>query len=325
MMVTQLLEKRPINLTLNTLIVLGALCVMFTPNYLFFKIGSNFAVHIMLGYLLLGLVFLILRQPKLTFTSFLCCAGLCLFLKFYSNWDWTLPQATDESQPTVRVAHFNIANSVESYEATMRSILEVDADVLSFQEVTPDWDASFRKWLNEKYPHSTSVVRFDPYGLAIYSKRPILSTDTFYYNDIPNLDVVLQGPKKQELFRVISSYATPPLYNQALAHLKTHMSIIANKVNQSDVPVFTVGDYNAPPWWEEIRLLLKWGALSDSRSCAPQGLEQLLQHPVDYILHTDHYKCLSFGPTANSLYGHLGIQAVFQLNTDLRHVQAALQ
>ncbi|MFT4664657.1 MAG: endonuclease/exonuclease/phosphatase (EEP) superfamily protein YafD [Patescibacteria group bacterium] len=325
-MISSILNKRPIQITLNVVIILIALGCVFTPNYILFKIGSSFAVHIMLTYLFLGLAFLALRQPQLTFTSFLCCAGLCLFLKFYSNWDWPMIQKEDASKTTVHLAHFNIANSEEPYDETVASILKVNADVLSFQEVTPDWHAAFEKALRKEYPYATSMVSMTPYGLAIYSKTPILDIDTFYFNEIPNLAVTIADKEAKADYRLVSSYTEPPIYSLAYQNLIEHMVTISREVNKSKLPTFAIGDYNAPPWWDEIQLLMNESALLDSRSCATQGLDNLWKYPVDYIFHSNNFECIAFDKVEKTLYGHLGIQAAFQKNTKTKNEhQAALK
>jgi endonuclease/exonuclease/phosphatase (EEP) superfamily protein YafD len=323
-MTSSILDKKPVRFTITSLIVLGVLGCMFTPNYILFKQGSNFAVLIMLTYLFLGLIFLALRQPRLTFTSFIACAVLSMFLKFYSNWDWPAIPVTDASQPSVHIAHFNIANAERPYEETMEDILKTDADILSFQEVTPDWYAVFQQFLKQRYPYSSAMVRFDPYGLAIYSKTPILDVDTFYYRDIPNLALTVKGAESGLDFRLLSSYTDPPIYSQALAQLKEHMNIIVGELKKTELPTFAIGDYNAPPWWDEIRFLMAEGRLLDSRSCAAQGLDNLWNYPVDYIFHSGNLECTSFDKVEKTLYGHLGIQATFQLNSK-QHVQATLK
>ena len=319
---SNVLNKRPIQITINALIILGALFVIFTPNYVLFKIGSSFAVHIMLSYLLLGLLFLVLRQPQLTFTSFFCCAVLCLFLKYYSNWDWPLLHKNRPAETAIIIAHFNVANAEKSPQETMEDIMETDADVLSFQEVTPDWQVVFEKNLRERYPYATSIVRLDPHGLALYSRLPIVSIDTFYFDEIPNLAIVIK--KGHEQYRLISSYTDPPIYSLALENLQQHMARIVSEIKKSPLPTFAIGDYNAPPWWEEIRYLMHEGKLLDSRSCAPQGLDNLWKYPVDYIFHSSYFECTGFEKIEKTLYGHLGIEASFQINRD-KDVQAALQ
>ncbi len=325
-MVTKLLNYRPVRLALTTLIILGAVICVFTPNYLLFKIGASFANQIMLVYLAMGLIFLVLKQPKLTFTSFACCGVLCMFLKLYSNWEWPTPVNPDKKiEVAMEVAHFNVTASNDDYQSTIDAILASNADVVSLQEVTPDWHPYLQEFLAEAYPHSTSMVRFDPYGLAIYSKSEILSIDTFFFEKIPNLHVSVESRKKDMPVSIVSSYTNPPLSQNTVIKLQEHMKTIAAYVQKINEPVITLGEYHAPPWFEEVRMLMQNGQLLDSRSRANQGLDNLFQYPIDYIFYSEQLKCSDFqivgGPSTN----HLGIQAAYEFNLDFKNAQAAIQ
>jgi len=315
-MMTRILSYRPIQLILTTLIILGALICVFTPNYLLFKIGASFANQIMMAYLGLGLLFLILKQHKLTFTCFACCGCLCIFLKFYSNWEWPVPVDPGETmEVALDVAHFNVATSNDDYETTINSILASDADIISLQEVTPDWHDFLQESLLAHYPYSTSFVSMDPYGLAIYSKRKIIDVDTFFFEKIPNLHIKVNARVKGQPISIISSYTMPPLYQSALVKLKEHMKTIAAYTKDIEQPVITVGDYNAPPWFEEVRLLMQNAQLEDSRSMGNQGLDNLFQYPIDYILYSGQLHCSDFQILTSPNTSHFGIKGAYKFNT----------
>ena len=167
-MVTKILNLRSIQFTLGALIILAAILCIFTPNYFLFKMGARFAGLIMLGYLVLGLFFLILKQPKLMFISLACCAGVTIYLKSTSNSD--LKHAAPTTEVSVRVAHINVSGFDNDYESTMAAIKDTKADLISIQELTPEWHYVLKETLSEDYPYSTSLVRFDPFGMAIFSK-----------------------------------------------------------------------------------------------------------------------------------------------------------
>ena len=124
-MTSKLLTYRFVQFLLIGLIVLGTFICVFTPNYFVFKMGARFAVQIMLGYLLLGFVFLVFRQHKLMFTSFACCAGLCLFLKYASDGQINFPIKTDNQ--TLNVAHFNVSASTQDFQNTIDEIKALEA------------------------------------------------------------------------------------------------------------------------------------------------------------------------------------------------------
>ncbi len=322
-MVTKLLNYKLTQWVLSSLIVLGALICIFTPNYFLFKMGASFAVQIMLGYLVLGIGFLLFGQPRLMFTSFACCAGLCMFLKYASNADLRLPIQTSEAVFTV--AHFTVSASDEDYSSMISSILESEADLISIQEVTPDWDNQLKESLSQQYPYSTSIVRLDPYGQAIYSKTPISPIDTFYYKEIPNLIGSFSPIGMEREVYFISSHTTPPLYSNAYEDLRQHLRQIADFSTRIHRPLLTFGDYYAPPWWAEIQNLKDAASLHDSRSSNHVDVSTVLQNPVDYIFHSDHFECISFKTVHSSFSSHVGITGTYQFTTGHFNAKASLQ
>lgn len=318
-MITKTLNYKYAQLALISLIVLGTFICVFTPNYFLFKMGARFAVQIMLGYLLLGFVFLFIRQHKLMFTSFACCAGLCLFLKYASDGQLILPMQTDDN--SLNVAHFNVSTSTTDYQQTIDEILAVDADVISLQEVTPDWDAELKVALQEKYPYSETVVRLDPFGLAIYSKYPLLSADTFMFEDIPNIVGTIQADEKEKEICFIASHTLPVFYTNDYERQRNHFMAIAEYTNNTDCPVITIGDYNAVPWSYEIQDFKSAANLNDSRQGfmpASNGSFSLFQIPSDHIFYSDHLECTGFKEINSPTSGHIGIRGSYQFNNNYK-------
>jgi len=314
-MVSKILTYRYVQLALISLIVLGAFICVFTPNYFLFKMGARFAVQIMLGYLLLGFVFMLIRQPKLMFTSFACCAGLCLFLKYASDGQLNLPLKTDNQ--TLEVAHFNVSASSIDFQNTINEILALDADVISFQEVTPDWDNELKVNLQEKYPYSKTIVRLDPFGLAIYSRFPLISVDTFMFEDTPNILGRVKVQDKEVCF--IVSHALPVFYTNDYERQRNHFMTIAQYSSNTNCPVITIGDYNAVPWSYEIQDFKAAAQLNDSRRGfmpASNGSFSLFQIPSDHIFYSNHLKCVGFQEINSASSGHLGIKGSYQFNTN---------
>ncbi|MEL6635231.1 MAG: endonuclease/exonuclease/phosphatase family protein [Bacteroidota bacterium] len=314
MTATQLLNARPIQLILGLLILFGAISCIFTPNYFFFKMGARFAGLLMLGYLALGLVFLLLRQPRLMFLSFGCCAGLCLFLKNSSN--SLLKAPARNNQLSIRVAHFNVSASDGDFESTLKAIKQSKADLISIQEVTPDWEYILSESLGEKYPYSASMVRFDPYGLSIYSKHPIQALDTFYYEEIPNFSGVIKAKRARKSFKFICAHTTPPLYSQAYDAMRNHLRVVAAEARRDSLPVVMIANLNAPPWWAEVQELRSNAQLFDSRRSATYSLSEVLRSPGDYIFHSAEFNCLSFENIVSPQSSHLGIKGQYQFKAN---------
>ncbi len=313
-MVTRLLNLKQIHYSLSALFIIGALVCVFPPDFFIFKISAQFAAQIMLFYLALGLMFLGFKNFKLMFTSFACCAGLCLFLKYTTNSELALAVPTNEE--TLSIAHYNVT-STDDYQFLIDEVLRSDADLISLQEVTPDWDIVLQEALTEKYPHSKTVVRFDPFGLAVYSKYPLNNVDTFVCENVPNIvgTIALANSDKEVCF--ITSHTLPPFYTSDYKRLRSHLRRIAAFSNESACPVITIGDYSAVPWSYEIQDFRAVSKLNDSRRGffpTSNGSFSIFQLPSDHIFYSKQLECTHFEDMEHPVIGHLGVRGSYQFN-----------
>lgn len=311
-MLARIFNTKPVHVLLSSIILMITCLCVFTPNYLVLKWGANYTVHIMLAYLVLGLLFLVLKQPKLTFTSFACCVGLCFFLKNSSNTDIVYPKAS--GAPTVNIAHFNLSVSNEDATEMMATIKATDSDLLSIQEITPDWEIVLEEAFKASYPYSCKVYRPEDFmGLMIYSRYPFEEVDTFYYNDIPNLAVSVRGDKERLHF--ISSYIYPELRSADYIRTEGHFDAIATYANRLREPVILLGDFNQVQWSSYVTKFRRSIDLQDSRRFP------FFDNPTDHIFYSNHFECIDF-KNINNVHAHrLGIEGIYQINQDFFNVQ----
>jgi len=306
-------KKSSINLlgwVIGMLIVFTTLVIMFPPNMSFLKKGSEYAVFIMLGFLFLGMLFMILDKKKLMALSLVCVAVLCLFLKNSSNDNLIFPARNNS--PILSMAHINLSYiDQEGYEELLDIIDELDPEIISFQEMTPDWNYILKENLSRQYISKHSLVRMDTYGMAIYSKKMFTNVDTFMYQNIPNIRLELN--LEDQPLHLCSSYLLPPLNKSSREKMLNHLALISNKVNEISEPIFAIGDYNLVPWSPEIR---------DFRVKTNLGLSRRnidvsrFQKPYDHIMYSNHLECIDFKELENESLTHIGIYGKYQLKSN---------
>ncbi len=298
------------NIIMIALIVI-ALVPMFSPEIGVLRKSVDFSVQLMLAYLILGLGFLVIGKKRLLFTSFACCGALCLFLKQSSNGNLIFPDATIEEKVTI--AHFNTSSATSGYSSLLDAVLQSEADIVSFQEVTPDWDAFLKNSLKDIYPHSACNVRIDPYGMAIFSKFPINQYDTFHYNEIPHQLVNVPIGEGKNV-NIISAHVLPPVGKRLNDRARNHLYEIASEVTLKDEPSIVVGDFNLVYWSNEIRGFRDQASLENSRRDISQNL---LNIPYDHIFFSDQLECTNFKDLSDSISNHLGIVGTYQFKVPL--------
>lgn len=322
-MITKILSYKPLQTFLIALIILGAVFCVFTPNYLLFKLGARFAVQIMFGYLILGLGFLFFRQPRLMFTSFACCAGLCLYLKNAGNNNLIYPNPTNAS--IINIAHFNVSNHssfTQEKEKVIADLLSIDTDIISFQDFNDNLVLlnELKVALQAKYPHTAESLNFSQYDLIVFSKYPIKDEAVFYYYPKPgNAKIpILRGcvqldESKQDIY-FVTTYMQPP-YNENgnfFDNFKGQLDLMSEYTNSVKAPILTFGEFNDVSFSSELLDFRKRTHLKDSRI-----FPGLRGSPVSHIFYSNPFICVGFREIKNNNSEQFGIVGSYQLSTPL--------
>jgi endonuclease/exonuclease/phosphatase (EEP) superfamily protein YafD len=293
------------------------LAVIFPPDYLLLRKMSQHAVQITLAFFVLAILLLILKQTRLMMTSFLCCAALCLHLRssIGDNEVDRFKYAAATSEVKLRFTQFNTTATDGDYETNIARIIAENPDVISVQEVTPDWDGVLHEMLSEKYPYNRSFRRIDVYGLAVYSKRPFARIDTFHIDKIPNIvGSISIDSLHPDVFFVISH--TPPP-SDGYTTIRKYMKRVAARIQHINAPIITLADYNVVPWSSEVQEFRETTQLIEGRrSYAPNA-----PTPTDYILYSKHFNCLQFNALKDSSNASIGVQGDYQFRSDFRALE----
>lgn len=295
---------------ITAVIILSAVyIIMYPPDMDFFRKTSEFAVHSMFGLLFLSFVFLMFNQHRLMFISMLASGLLAFYLKTASNTNMMLPASNN--LPKVRVAHFNLSSFDKSDDGLIEKIMNTESDVISFQEYTPDWDAYIARKLIRAYPNIHRMVRIDLFGMAIYSKKPIENPITFYYKDIPNINVTIHSGLQD--VNIISSYIAPPSLTSKDINSKDHLAHLGDYISKITNPTIILGDFNQVYWTHDIKEFRDKSDLVNSR----RNISLTSKVPYDHIFHSRLLECISFQEIADNNENHLGITGHFQFKTSV--------
>ncbi len=304
-----ILSLRAIQVIIALFILGSVAIIMYPPDLEIFRRSSEFAVHLMLGLLILGLVFLVFNQTRLMFVAMLASGFLAFFLKTASNSNLVLPM--DNNLPKLKVAHFNLS-SLQPFDLEFtKKINSSEHDVISFQEYTPVWDAFIFETLRVTHPYSQKIVRIDLFGMAIYSKVPLTDASVFYYEDIPNINVKVNTGLQD--VNVLSSYLAPPGFLSGTLNPEKHLEQLANFITGLSGPSIALGDYNQVYWTNEIKSFRDKTKMSNSR----RNISLTSKVPYDHIFYSNLLECIEFDEIKNTDEGHLGISATFQAKTSI--------
>ncbi len=278
-----------------------ALVILAGPQIKFF---SEYLVHIMFAFFILGLLFLILDQKRLLITSFAISGMFCVILKNESNNDLVSPVINDK--PKIFLAHYNLSNFDNPYELVTSIQLE-NPDIVSFQELTPDWLQILDQALEYEYNYKTTLVRIDPFGKAIFSKYPISKVDTLNLNSYQDLKIKC-SIKGNELL-LYSSYINPILDDISARNAKVQLENLSSSITSVRAPILAFGEYNMVYWSNEISKFRTETGLKNSRKDIVPASFKL---PYEHIFYSNTLECLSEGSINNKHNKKLGYKGVYQ-------------
>ena len=292
------------------LLTVASISYFGSSNYLL----SNFqalAFQILLGLSGLTLCFLLARR------WILLSAGLIsMFILGFSLGDILIPEKNMVGKADVTVAHFNVLQSNGRRNAVMKKIGEVDADLISLQEMDEQWLFAADSSLSTKYPYQSKKLWGRNYGLAVFSKFPIHNETVTWWGGVPN--IVGSILINQQSVQFLSSHTSTPMSSKAHQNRNRHLACIAEYIADQDGPVIAMGDYNCVPWSREINSFKKFSGLKDSRkrfAATYPSKYSLLRIPIDYLWHSKDFDCLRFHVMDIPGSDHRGIAASYRFST----------
>jgi endonuclease/exonuclease/phosphatase (EEP) superfamily protein YafD len=219
-------------------------------------------------------------------------------------------------------AHFNLSNAASPAELS-KSVLASSADLLSLHEVTPGWTGWLQDSVALAYPHHHTMVDLGIFGMALYSKHPFTSIDTFYYNEVPNLRACIEKDGTGICF--LSVHTEPALNEPSMRRLVEHLDAVTAEVGSMDAPLLVLGDFNSVSWSQELQHFMSQAGLLESRSGFMDIQKSFRNVPVDHIFYSRAFNCADFDALTNGSGRHLGIRAKFRLKPNAYHVKKTAQ
>jgi len=312
------------------LVLFGVLVTVYPHSVSYFSWVVNYAVQLMLTYLLVGMVFLFFKQPKLTFIFFGGCLLLSFYLKFsiknnhIERWRNSMLRKykTEEEDVQLSAAQFNLTNN-STPEEMLNAFRASKSDLISIHEVTPGWSQWLEDSLSQTYPFHHTMEDLGIFGMSIFSRFPLNSVDTFYYEEIPCLRACLQ--KEGLDLCVINVHTEPALNDYSLRRLQGELETLTAQISRMDMPILVMGDFNAVSWSKELQQFMTSTGLLESRSGFMDRQGSLWDVPVDHIFHSSRLGCTDFNNLSDRAGNHLGIKASFSLIPLAKNVKKTAQ
>jgi len=304
----QLLQNKWISNALTVgMLSLVAICIGRPDEILILRKIAQFSLHIMILLLAAGIGFLLFDQRRLLFTAFGSCALLCLVFKVKA--DASIRPILRTNEPIMTIAHSYTSVLADNWEEVYKTLDRLNADVITFLEVTPAWQVVLDEYFASEYTNHTSLVRIDDLGAAVYSMFPIASVDTLMYQDNPSLLVAIKM-SPQENCQILVSNTNPPLFRQSFIDLREQLSTITTRIEERQAdPLLVVGNFHLDQFADELQDFRAQASLSDSRKTMTPSLSP----PTNHIFYNRRLDFLQFSNIYSRNSQRIGITGQYQI------------
>ncbi len=294
-------------LSAGILLTIGC-ALAFAPDPFLLMLMRAFLWQWALYALLIGLLALSTRRWWSASAAFL----MALILAFPPQ-RTVQPVTARSGEALMRVAQMNLFQPNDDHEKVISAALATNADVISFQEVSPEWAMVLGQGLRTNFPYQRTVPGTNCYGIALFSRLPFIHADllplarrTMLYIEVSTAT----GP-----VRILSVHATSPGSYDHFLERNAQLDELAGIVNDRTMPVVLLGDLNTVSWDRAlIRLCALTGLREHERNTDATwpSLGGLALIPLDHILVTGELAVdgLDIFPISGS--DHCGVSALIR-------------
>lgn len=182
--------------------------------------------------------------------------------------------------PGLLVASFNVHFDNPASPGLEAWVQAEQPDLLALFEVTSR-HAPLLARLKALYPYEITQLQDDPFGVALFSRRPLSdATVTRHQGSTPYVAATFGTGREQTLVRAI--HPMPPISS---ADRAMRDALIHAVSRTQGVPTIIAGDFNASPWTLAMRQLADQGVKRATTLMPTHTLYGGL--PIDHILATE--------------------------------------
>lgn len=281
---------------LAALTALTSVVSLLDVDLLWFELLSHFRLQYLLSSLLCLVALIGLRSYK---------SGLAMVLVVALNAVYVVPwffaQQVDQSATgaDLTVMHANVNTGNTAYEQLLKQVGKEQPDILVVQEVNQAWLNALAQ-VQVVLPYHYSVPRDDNFGIALFSRFPLLDVRELYLGNsgVPSLQATLALSDRR--ISLVTTHPLPPINSGYFRSRNSQLTALAGLAAGISEPLIVMGDLNVTMWsanytpLELDHLDRKTGLVNGRRGFGilptwPAALLPLFRIPIDHCLVSPHF------------------------------------
>ena len=157
----------------------------------------------------------------------------------------------------------NVNTANQRSDLVKNLLREKNPDLVVLEEVDQRWLAELNE-LAGIYPHAVTAPREDNFGIALFSKRPLLNAEVIYLGQAEVPSVVAELDVGEQRVTILGTHPLPPGSREDARLRNVQLSTISKFLASRRKSVVVLGDLNVTPWSVHFKHLLDGTGLIDS-------------------------------------------------------------
>ena len=226
-----------------------------------FDATSHFPVQYGFGLFAFAVVQAWIRRWK--WTAVFAAAALINLTQFMPLFFGGPTPEQKSASPDLTVMTINVQSQNREHELVRQSITRANPDAFVLSEVNQRWLDEMTP-LEKIYPYSIKHPRSDNFGIAFFSKRPLIEPrmEFFVWGKVPSTVASLDAGDRT--VTVIGTHPVPPSSRSSALERNQQLKGIGEFIAEHDQPVVLIGDLNATPWNRFYKRLKHDSGMTDS-------------------------------------------------------------
>ncbi|MBX2973037.1 MAG: endonuclease/exonuclease/phosphatase family protein [Flavobacteriales bacterium] len=228
-------------LCVSMLILASALIIAFAPDAYLPMLLRAFIVPASVGAFVVALLSVIRRKWWVAQSALL--GGAIMLMQVQ------MPPARDagtSASSGLRIFHMNVLQPNTAFQEAIAQALASDADLISVQEVGPEWAVELEQGLKGRYPYAHIEPRTNCYGIALFSRVPFAEACTITMDGAPFIEALVDVGGRP--VRLLAVHATSPISYGHFRRRNAQLERLGEYLAQGDTATIVVGDLNTVPW-----------------------------------------------------------------------------
>jgi endonuclease/exonuclease/phosphatase (EEP) superfamily protein YafD len=197
------------------------------------------------------------------------------------------PEGPPATAQRLKIFHANVLAPNNNYEQLLTQIIAENPDVITLTELTPGWMNGLAA-LKTQYPYVVHNETQDRFGLAIWSRYPIVRKEPQYLGAQERCAILAQLQLERRCLSVVATHPWSPRNEDWAQSRDRQLERLGQHIAAESGPVVLMGDLNVTPWSHGFQYLQALSELRDSQ--LDQGLAPTwpasspIRIPIDHCL-----------------------------------------